>query len=843
MSEVTVRQLAADIGVSLDRLLVQLDGAGLRVGDADDVLNDEEKLKLLGYLRKAHGRENNVLSVPKKVTLKRRSLSELKQARSPGQATKSVSVEVRKRRTYVKRSEVATPSEQQLEMEAAKKALEEQQKLIEAQEAERRQKEEELKNKRAEEAAKREEEERKRQEEVSRKAEGITRREGKEAAPGVEPEARTPADLKVKRREQERPKEKAEEVAPKAAKEPFREQLHVPEGKKRKRKRIKGTKPVELERKHVFEKPTAPVVREVTIPESITVSDLSQKMSVKAAEVIKVLMRLGIMANINQMLDQETASLLVEEMGHQAKLQDEEDFEAGILAGIKTEEEEMQLRAPIITIMGHVDHGKTSLLDFIRKTRVAAGEAGGITQHIGAYRVKTDHGSITFLDTPGHAAFTAMRARGAQATDIVVVVVAADDGVMPQTKEAIEHSRAADVPIIVAVNKIDKPDAEPERVKQELVALEVVPEEWGGDTLFVNLSAKTGEGVDALLEALLLQAEILELRAPANGAASGVVIESKLDRGRGPVATVLVQKGLLKKGDIILCGEEYGRVRALFNENSKSVKEADPSTPVEVLGLSGTPAAGEDFLVIPSERQARELALHREEKQRSSKLAAQQAAKLEEVFSRMEEGKVTELSLIIKADVQGSLEALRESLTGMSTDEVRVKVISGGVGGINEGDANLALASNAIIIGFNVRADASARKLIEEKGIDLHYYSVIYDVIGEVEQSISGMLAPEIKEEIVGIAEVRNVFRSPKFGAVAGCMVTEGTVARNLPIRVLRDNVVVYEGQLESLRRFKDDVAEVKAGMECGIAVKNYNDVKVGDQIEVFERVEVKRTL
>jgi translation initiation factor IF-2 len=844
MSEVTVRQLAADIGVSLDRLLVQLDDAGLRVGDADDVLNDEEKLKLLGYLRKTHGRENNVLSVPKKVTLKRRSLSELKQSRSPGQAAKSVSVEVRKRRTYVKRSEVVATSEQQLELEAARKALEEQQKLIEAQEAERRQKEEALKKKRAEEAAKKAEEERKRQEEEARKAEGIKRREEQKVAPGVEAESRAPADLKPKLREPERRKEKAEKAAvPKVAKESVREQLHVPEGKKRKRKRIKGAKPVEFETKHVFERPTAPVVREVSVPESITVSDLAQKMSIKAAEVIKALMKLGIMANINQMLDQETAALLVEEMGHKAKLASEEDFEAGILAGIETDKEEVKPRAPIVTIMGHVDHGKTSLLDFIRKTRVAAGEAGGITQHIGAYQVKTDHGSITFLDTPGHAAFTAMRARGAEVTDIVIVVVAADDGVMPQTKEAIEHSRAAGVPIIVAVNKIDKPEAEPERVKQELVALEVVPEEWGGDTMFVNLSAKTGEGVDALLEALLLQAEILELRAPAAGVASGVVIESKLDRGRGPVATVLVQRGLLKKGDIILCGSEYGRVRALFNENGKSVKEAGPSTPVEVLGLSGTPAAGEDFLVIPSERQARELALHREEKQRSSKLAAQQAAKLEEVFSRMEEGKVTELSLIIKADVQGSLEALRESLTNLSTDEVRVKVISGGVGGINEGDANLALASNAIIIGFNVRADASARKLIEEKGIDLHYYSVIYDVIDEVKQSISGMLAPEIKEQIVGIAEVRNVFRSPKFGAVAGCMVTEGTVARNLPIRVLRDNVVVYEGQLESLRRFKDDVAEVKAGMECGIAVKNYNDVKVGDQIEVFERVEVKRTM
>jgi len=491
----------------------------------------------------------------------------------------------------------------------------------------------------------------------------------------------------------------------------------------------------------------------------------------------------------------------------------------------------------------HVDHGKTSLLDYIRKTRVAAGEAGGITQHIGAYQVKTEHGAVTFLDTPGHAAFTAMRARGAQVTDVVIVVVAADDGVMPQTKEAVEHARAAGVPLIIAINKIDKPEADPNRVMQELAAIEVVPEEWGGDVQFINVSAKTGEGIDNLLEALVLQSEILELAAPVEGVASGIVIESRLDRGRGPVATVLVQKGMLNKGEIVLCGQEYGRIRAMFDEHSHAIKEAGPCVPVEILGLSGTPEAGDEFLVVQNERAARELATHREERFRSHKIAAQQASKLEEVFSKMAAGESASLNLIIKTDVQGSLEALKESLIKLSTDEVQVKVVYGGVGGINEGDANLALASGAIMIGFNVRADVAARKLIEEKEIDLHYYSVIYDAIDEVKKAISGMLQPEIKEQIVGLAEVREVFRSPKFGAIAGCMVTEGHVKRNLPIRVLRDNVVIYEGQLESLRRFKDDINEVKSGMECGIGVKNYNDVKSGDQIEVFERIEVKREL
>jgi len=590
--------------------------------------------------------------------------------------------------------------------------------------------------------------------------------------------------------------------------------------------------------------PVGPIVREVTVPEFIIVSDLAQKMSVKAAEVIKQLMKLGVMATINQSIDQETAAILVEDMGHKPVMQSDDDLEQEMLAEVKADESlDLQPRAPIVTIMGHVDHGKTSLLDYIRKTRVAAGEAGGITQHIGAYQVKTDHGSVTFLDTPGHAAFTAMRARGADVTDVVIVVVAADDGVMPQTKEAVEHAKAAKVPIIVAMNKIDKADANPEKVMQELANINVIPEEWGGDVQFLKVSAKTGEGIDELIEALILQTEILELKAPVEGAASGIVIESRLDKGRGVVATVLVQRGTLEKGQMVLCGQGFGRVRAMFNENGKPLKEAGPSTPVEILGLSSTPNAGDELLVVQNERVAKELAEHREERIRSSRHAAQQASKLDEVFSRMTAGETTALNVVLKTDVQGSLEALRGSLLALSTPEVEVKVIFGGVGGINEGDANLALASSAILIGFNVRADATARKLIEEKGIDLHYYSVIYDAIDEVKKAISGLLAPEIKEQIVGLAEVRDVFRSPKFGAIAGCMVVDGYVKRNLPIRVLRENVVIYEGQLESLRRYKDDVSEVKMGMDCGIGVKNYNDVKVGDQIEVFERTEVRREL
>jgi translation initiation factor IF-2 len=565
-------------------------------------------------------------------------------------------------------------------------------------------------------------------------------------------------------------------------------------------------------------------------------------MSVKAADLIKTLMKMGAMATINQVIDQETAVLVVEEMGHTAKLLRENALEQEVVAAAEAKGEESP-RAPVVTIMGHVDHGKTSLLDYIRRTRVAAGEAGGITQHIGAYHVETEKGVITFLDTPGHEAFTAMRARGAKATDIVILVVAADDGVMPQTVEAVQHAKAGGVPLVVAVNKIDKPEADPDRVKNELTAKDVIPEEWGGDTMFVEVSAKTGDGVDALLDAILLQAEVLELTAVADGPAKGVVIESRLDKGRGPVASILVQSGTLRKGDVLLSGQEYGRVRAMLDEAGNMVNEVGPSMPVEVLGLSGAPNAGDEAVVVADERKAREVALFRQGKFREVKLARQQAAKLENVFEQMEEGRIASLNIVLKADVQGSVEALNDALTKLSTGEVKVTIVASGVGGITESDVNLAVASEAILVGFNVRANAQAKRLVEEQGVDLHYYSVIYDVVDEVKKALTGMLAPEFKEQIIGLAEVRDVFRSPKFGAIAGCMVVEGVVKRNNPIRVLRDNVVIYEGELESLRRFKDDVGEVRNGMECGIGVKNYNDVRAGDHIEVYERVKVERTL
>ncbi len=589
-----------------------------------------------------------------------------------------------------------------------------------------------------------------------------------------------------------------------------------------------------------FQKPTAPVVHIVHLPETLTVSELAQKMSLKAAEVIKVFMKMGTMVTINQVVDQDTASIIVEEMGHTPKLLKDNELEESLQV---EQQGDAIHRAPVVTIMGHVDHGKTSLLDYIRRTKVASGEAGGITQHIGAYHVDTPKGTVCFLDTPGHSAFTAMRARGAKVTDIVILVVAADDGVMPQTLEAIQHSKAAKVPIIVAVNKIDKPDADPERVQQELAAKEVVPEDWGGDTMFVNVSAKSGEGIDDLLDAILLQAEVLELTAISEGNAKGIIIESRLDTGRGPVASLLIQSGSLKKGDIILAGKEFGRVRAMLDENGKPIDKAGPSIPVEILGLSSTPNAGDEAVVVPDERKAREIALFRQGKYREIKLARQQAAKLENMFSQMKAGDVSKLNIVLKADVNGSVEALQDSLMKLSNDEVQVKIVANGVGGINESDVNLAVASNAIMIGFNVRADSSAKRLIKEESVDLHYYSVIYEAIDDVKHALSGMLAPEIVESIVGLAEVRDVFRSPKLGAIAGCLVIEGTVTRNKPIRVLRDNVVIYEGELESLRRFKDDVTEVKSGIECGIGVKNYNDVKAGDQIEIYEKTSVARTL
>ncbi|MDC0084465.1 translation initiation factor IF-2, partial [Oceanospirillaceae bacterium] len=593
---------------------------------------------------------------------------------------------------------------------------------------------------------------------------------------------------------------------------------------------------------HAFEVPTEKVVYEVNLPESITVADLAQRMKVKAAEVIKVMFNMGAMVTINQVIDQDTATIVVEEMGHTVKLVMDDAIETEVVESINYEGNEIT-RAPVVTVMGHVDHGKTSLLDSIRSTKVASGESGGITQHIGAYHVKTDKGMVTFLDTPGHAAFTAMRARGAKATDIVILVVAADDGVMPQTEEAVQHAKAAGVPLIVAINKMDKEGADPDRVKTELSSREVVPEDWGGETQFIPVSAKTGEGIEALLDAVLLEAEVLELTAVPEAPAKGVVVEARLDKGRGSVATILIQNGTLKKGDIVLAGQQFGRVRAMLDENGKPITIAGPSIPVEILGLGGTPDSGEDFAVVADEKKAREVALFRQGKYRDVKLARQQASKLDAMFENMGKNQASVLNVVLKTDVRGSLEALTSSLMDIGTEEVKVQVVSSGVGGIAESDVNLAVASNAVIFGFNVRADTPAKALIEKEGIDLRYYSVIYDIINDVKAALSGMLAPELRESIVGIAEVREVFRSPKLGQIAGCMVTEGTVHRSKPIRVLRDNVVIYQGELESLRRHKDAVTDVRNGIECGIGVKSYNDVRVGDQIEVFDTVEIERSL
>jgi len=885
MSDKTVRQLAEVVKIPLERLLEQLKEAGLSANSADDVISEDEKMQLLGHLRKRHGKaDSEADSAPKRVTLARRKVTEIKQANIPGSGSKTISVEVRKKKTYIKRTETEDVQDQkapetpapvievkaQTEANPGNEAILPVETLAPIAEADIPQTPiTETPGSTAETAVLTtalEPDELDSEDKFAALAVVKDDTKVKSDKPIKSKEAKEADEAKKKLLEKERRLEEsinrnADKVRQQAAlkqelvqgkKKQEEGNLRQPPAKKSKKKGGKqqnqrgnqASSQQQSDNKHQFEMPVAPIVYDVTVPEMIIVSDLAQKMNVKAAMVIKHLMKLGIMATINQSIDQETAVILVEEMGHKAIMQSDDDLEKEMLAEAMTEQSYPdQPRAPIVTIMGHVDHGKTSLLDYIRKTRVAAGEAGGITQHIGAYQVKTDHGAVTFLDTPGHAAFTAMRARGAHVTDVVIVVVAADDGVMPQTKEAVEHARAAEVPIIVAMNKIDKPEANPDKVMQELSTINVLAEEWGGDVQFLKISAKTGEGIDDLIESLIVQTEILELKAPVEGPASGIVIESRLDKGRGAVATVLIQKGTLENGQMVLCGHEYGRVRAMFNENGKAIKEAGPSVPVEILGLSGTPNAGDEFLVVQNERVAKDLAKHREDRKKFSRHAAQQASKLDEVFSRMTSGELASVNLVIKTDVQGSLEALRGALVALSNEEVEVKVVFGGVGGINEGDVNLALASGAILIGFNVRADATSRRLIEERGVDLHYYSVIYDAIDEVKQSISGMLAPEIKEQIVGLAEVRDVFRSPKFGAIAGCMVIDGFVKRNLPIRVLRENVVIYEGQLESLRRFKDDANEVKMGMECGIGVKNYNDVQAGDQIEVFERTEVKRVL
>jgi len=851
MAEVTVAQFAEVLKVPVEKLLVQLDQAGIKVGGAQAVISDEAKLELLTHLRRSHGQGEVAAaggSAPPKITLQRKQQSEIKLASSAGRS-RTVNVEVRVKRTYVKRDVLEQQAKaQQDEIDAKKREADDAVRLererveherLEAEriEAENRRRVEE------EAAARRAAEESRRAAEEQAREDAQAEREGRPRARVPEPAApvveRPPADV--------RPKAPVADTSADRDKRTKygRQELHVAgdvSSRFKKKKRVRERKaPFGVETRHGFELPTAPVRREVSVGETITPQELAQKMAVKATEVIKVMMNMGVMATINQPIDQDTAVLVVEEMGHAAKVLREDQLEADI-QGVDLDAADLAPRAPVVTVMGHVDHGKTSLLDHIRKAKVAAGEAGGITQHIGAYHVKTDKGGITFLDTPGHAAFTAMRARGAKATDVVVLVVAADDGVMPQTIEAIQHARAADVPLVVAVNKIDKRDADPDKVRQELAKQDVIPEEWGGNTMFVNVSAQTGQGIDALLDAILLQAEVLELSAPETGLASGLVIEASMEKGRGVVATVLVKKGLLKLGDPIIAGAEFGRVRAMFDETGTAVTEAKPSMPVLVLGLSAAPNAGDEILAVESERKAREVALYRQGKFRDVKLA-KQAAAVGDVFSTMGEAKAGIIPVLIKADVQGSAEALRDSLNKLSTGEVQVKVIASGVGGITVSDVQLAAASKALIIGFNVRADGGAREGVKETGVEIRYFSIIYEAIDDVKQRMSGLLSPEIRETIVGVAQVRDVFRSSKFGVVAGCLIMEGTVKRNNPIRVLRDSVVIFEGALESLRRFKDDVNEVRAGTECGIGVKNYQDVRAGDQIECYSRVEVARAI
>ena len=844
MAQTSVAQFASELKVPPSVLLEQLRAAGVDKKAPEDSLSEQDKSRLLEHLRKMHGSAEQ----KNKITLTRKHTSEIKKADATGKY-RTVQVEVRKKRVFVKRdpAEVAAqavaaeapppppppaPTVDPREVELREEEARRQQQLAELQAAELREKQE---------------------------------RERKEA-------------------EQKAAAEAAAAAQPPAAPAPAPTTLHAPKpagGEAKTEKKAKKAKPTtvlrddSMRRRQIktrgdsgggvagwharggrhrpgsggggeqttFAQPTEPLVREVAVPETITVGELALRMSVKAAEVIKALMKLGTMATINQVLDQETAIIVVEEMGHKAKAAKLDDPEAYLSETEAHAAAEIKPRPPVVTVMGHVDHGKTSLLDYIRRTKVAAGEAGGITQHIGAYHVETPRGVVTFLDTPGHEAFTAMRARGAKATDIVILVVAADDGVMPQTIEAINHAKAAEVPLVVAMNKIDKHEANPEKVKQELLTHGVVPEEYGGDSPVVPVSAKTGEGVDSLLEQVLLQAEVLELTAPSEAPAKGVVIEARLDKGRGPVATLLVQSGTLRRGDIVLTGAVYGRVRAMLDENGKPVQEAGPSIPVEVQGLSEVPTAGEEMMVIADERKAREIANFRQGKFRDVKFAKQNAAKLENMFGQMAEGEKKVLTLVIKADVQGSQEALVHALTRLATEEVKVTVVHAGVGAITESDVNLAMAARAVIIGFNARADATARKLIESAGIQVRYYNIIYDAVEEVKAALSGMLAPERKEQVIGLVEVRQVFRISKIGTVAGCYVQEGLVKRSAQVRVLRDNVVIHTGDIDSLKRFKDDVREVKAGFECGMSLKNFSDVKEKDQFEVFEVLEVARTL
>ncbi|AMT87236.1 translation initiation factor IF-2 [Pseudomonas sp. 2957] len=841
MTQVTVKQLADEVKTPVERLLQQMREAGLPHTAADENVTDSEKQSLLTHLKSSHKAK---VEEPRKITLQRKTTSTLRVAGS-----KSISVEVRKKKVFVQRSPEEIEAERKRELD------------------ERRAVENAARQKAEEEAKQRAEEEARRQPAAAQTAasDAVAAPAAAEPVRESAPVAAAPApsaDVRNKQNEQRRPdKPRADDNnrrsgggdgerknAPHRAS--VKEKAPAPRVAPRTtdeesdgfRRGGRGKAKLKKRNAHGFQSPTGPVVRDVQIGETITVGDLANQMSVKAAEIIKFMFKLGTPATINQVLDQETAQLVAEELGHKVTLVSDTALEDSLAESLKFEGESFS-RAPVVTVMGHVDHGKTSLLDYIRRAKVAAGEAGGITQHIGAYHVETDRGMVTFLDTPGHAAFTAMRARGAKATDIVILVVAADDGVMPQTIEAVQHAQAAGVPLVVAVNKIDKPGADLDRIRSELSVHGVTSEDWGGDTPFVPVSAKMGTGVDELLEAVLLQAEVLELKATPSAPGRGVVVESRLDKGRGPVATVLVQDGTLRQGDMVLVGSNYGRVRAMLDENGKPIKEAGPSIPVEILGLDGTPDAGDEMSVVADEKKAREVALFRQGKFREVKLARAHAGKLENIFENMGQAEKKTLNIVLKSDVRGSLEALNGALNGLGNDEVQVRVVGGGVGGITESDANLALASNAVLFGFNVRADAGARKIVEQEGLDMRYYNVIYDIIEDVKKALTGMLGSDVRENILGVAEVRDVFRSPKFGAIAGCMVIEGVVHRNRPIRVLREDIVIFEGELESLRRFKDDASEVRAGMECGIGVKSYNDVKVGDKIEVFEKVQVARSL
>ncbi|MCZ8063341.1 translation initiation factor IF-2 [Silanimonas sp.] len=878
MSEVTVRSLAKVLNLPVEKLLEQLSGAGMQFTGPDQVVSSTEKMKLLGFLRRTHGKDEKPAEEagPSRITLQRRKVEELTVGGGKTKAT--VAVEVRQKRTYVKRADVA-PSGPDAEREEAARKLAESQARSDAErkaldEADRRRRDQEAADKAA-------------------RAPSATpaaatdpvadeRPVERAAEPAAAPAAENPADARPTTRPViQMPSRADAELAARAREAANRRgkpggkvegapeddrsgrfvggQLHLSEGAHARRntgnnKRKPGGRGRQEPSRHsnssnnnagphAFSRPTAPVMREVAVGEAISVGDLANKLAMKGGEVVKALFKMGVMATLNQTIDHDTAVLVVEELGHKAVRATEDDAELALAAHIEADQGERSTRPPVVTIMGHVDHGKTSLLDYIRRTKVASGEAGGITQHIGAYHVETGKGVVTFLDTPGHSAFTAMRARGAKLTDLVVLVVAADDGVMPQTIEAIKHARAAQVPLVVAMNKMDKPNINIDNLRNGLAQHEVTPEEWGGDTPFIGVSAKTGMGIDALLDAILVQAEVMELSAPVDGKAAGTVIESSLDKGRGPVATVLVQQGTLSKGDYLVCGTQYGRVRALFDEGGKQVDSAGPSIPVVLLGLSGVPNSGDDFVVVADERLAKDVAQQREAKVREAKLV-KQAGRMEDIMAQMGKGEgQQQLNLLIKADVQGSVEALRDSLVALSNDLIKINVIQSGVGGITESEAVMAAAAKAVVIGFNVRADAAARKVIEGNGLDLRYFSIIYDVIDQVKQVASGLLGKEIREEIIGVAEVRDVFRSSKFGAVAGSLVVEGTVKKSKPIRVLRNQTVIFQGELESLRRFKDNVEEVRSGTECGIAVKAYNDVKPGDMIECFERIEVARSL